>query len=117
MTDTERDTVQGRERAVVFLGAMEDCKMVLQTLDEAGITGAFHDVERVRPDLRNRGYYLVTVAPDEYERARAVLDARMQRDLPVPGASAPDEPERCPACGAALPAQCAACPDCGLIFE
>jgi len=117
MNDTTTNPAAGHERAVVFLGALEDCKIVLHTLDAAGISGAFHDVERVRPDLRNRGYYLVTVAPHDYARARALLDARMQRDLPAQGSVSSDEAERCPACGAALPAQCAACPDCGLTFE
>ncbi len=115
--DEQRETPAAHERAVVFLGALEDCKIVLATLDEAGVHGAFHDAERLRPDLRNRGYYLVTVAPDDHERARAVLEARMQRDMPVQEGSGGDGTECCPACGAALPAGCAACPECGLAFE
>lgn len=104
-------------RAVVFLGALEDCKIVLQTLEAAGIRGAFHDVERVRPDLRNRGYYLVSVAQEEYEQARAIVEERLQQDLPTSVAECVDDIPRCPACGAALPVECAVCTDCGLIFE
>ncbi|MCX7846874.1 MAG: hypothetical protein N2595_02425 [bacterium] len=104
-------------RAVVFIGTLEDCKLVLHVLEAAGICGAFHDVERVRPDLRSRGYYLVSVAPEEYERARALVEARLAQDLPGAKPWVSDDIERCPACGTALPVQCAACPDCGLIFE
>jgi len=113
----ESATPQPEQLAVVFIGALEDCKGTMAFLTDHDVPAALHLAEVVRPDLRARGYYLVATALTDGERAKALIEEHFHRTFNI-SAATPDEsePERCPACGALLPAGCAVCPDCGLTF-
>jgi hypothetical protein len=113
----EAATPQPEQLAVVFIGALEDCKGTMAFLAEHDVPAVLHVAELIRPDLRARGYYLVATALADGERAKALIEEHFHRTFNI-SATTPNEsePERCPACGALLPAGCAACPDCGLTF-
>jgi hypothetical protein len=118
-SDVQNEPVEQPDQlAVVFIGALDDCKETLAFLTGHDVPAMLHVAELVRPDLRARGYYLVATALDEGERARALIEAHFHRTFNITTATpAADEPERCPACAALLPGGCATCPDCGLIFK
>ena len=122
LNDMPDETVPPAEKppelAVVFIGALDDCKETLAFLTAQDVPAMLHVAELVRPDLRARGYYLVATASAEGERARALIETHFHRTFNITTAAPTEgEPERCPACDALLPGGCATCPDCGLTFE
>jgi hypothetical protein len=108
----------GKQYLVIHIGNLEDCKYAIGILDNAEITCRMDVAERIRPDLAQRGYYIVIVESSLAEQARAAIEERLQSDLEIEQQkSGEDDIEHCPACGVALPAGCASCPECGLCFE
>jgi len=103
--------------AVVFIGALEDCKQIIAYLAEQGIAAQLNVAELVRPELQSRGYYLVMTLPADGERARVLIEQKFQADFNLADVAAEaSDVDTCPACGAALPHGCAACPECDLVF-
>jgi hypothetical protein len=108
----------GKQYLVIHIGNLEDCKYAIGILDDAEIACRMDVAERIRPDLAQRGYYIVIVESSLAEQARAAIEARLQNDLDIDQRETGEEDiERCPACGGALPVGCASCPECGLCFE
>lgn len=108
----------GKEYLVIHIGNLEDCKYAISILDDAEIACRMDVAERIRPELAQRGYYIVIVESSLANQARAAIEERLQRDLNIEQLeTGEDDIERCPACGIALPVGCASCPECGLCFE
>jgi len=108
----------GKQYLVVHIGNLEDCKYAIGILDDAKIACRMEVAESLRPELAQRGYYVVIVESGIAEQARGAIEARLQQDLNIEQREAGEEEgEHCPACGEGLPAGCATCPECGLCFE
>jgi hypothetical protein len=101
--------------AIVFIGALEDCKQIMAFLTEQGIIAQLNVAELIRPELQSRGYYIVMTVPSDGERARQLIERKFQADFDLDAVEESDV-DTCPACGTALPHGCAACPECGLVF-
>jgi hypothetical protein len=109
---------EGNQYLVVHIGNLEDCKYALGILHEAEIACRMDVAENFRPELAQRGYYIVIVKSSLASQARAAIEARLQQDLDINLQAVGGEgDEKCPACGAALPVDCTTCPECGLCFE
>ena len=102
--------------AVAYIGGLDDCHDVITALNEAGISASLNVADLTRPDLRARGYYLVTVAPGLQDKAREVVEAGFREEFNLAAPAAETEGMTCPACGTTLAVDAASCPDCGLNF-
>lgn len=102
--------------AVAYIGGLDDCHDVITALNEADISASLNVADLTRPDLRARGYYLVTVAPGLQDKAREVVEAGFRKEFNLSAPAAEAEGTTCPACGTTLAVDAASCPDCGLNF-
>lgn len=108
----------GKQYLVIHIGNLEDCKYAMGILDEVEITCKMDVAENLRPELSQRGYYIVIVESSLAKQARAAIEAKLQKDLNIEQQEAGEEgSENCPACGEELAAECSTCPECGLCFE
>jgi len=103
--------------AVAYMGGLDDCTSVIDSLAEAGIEAQLNASDLIRPDLRARGYYLVTVDQDKLEPARAHVEKTFRKEFNLDTSDATTDELKCPACGALYAVNAASCPDCGLTFE